>query len=99
MSEKLPGPTRPQSWVPLPVDNRQNGDGVGLFAEENGEREATDLRATNVAIPEYVELRVGTDPGPTGLDLEEEFGSETAPLEFVPEKLGFKFELGAPTDP
>ena len=84
--------------MPLSVDNRQYGDGVDLQAEKDGEWEAADLRPADVATPERVDVRVGTDKRPTRLDLSEKLASEATPLKFVPEELGFQFELGAPTD-
>ena len=96
--EQLPAARRPQPWMPTPVDDRENCDGVWLNAEEHREGEATNLRSSNVARPWRVESRIGANAGPAGFDLAEELPPESASLKFVPEKLGFQLELGASTD-
>ena len=84
--------------MPTPVHDRENRNGVWLDAEKYREGEATNLRPTNVASPRGVESRIGANAGPARFDLAEKLQPESAPLKFVPEKLGLQFELSAPTD-
>lgn len=56
----------------MPVNDRENGDGVRLDAEEYGVRETPDLRSTDVPTRNRIDRRVGTDARETGFDCTEE---------------------------
>ncbi len=84
--------------MPTPVHDRENCNGRWLDAEEYGEGEATNLRPTNVTRPRCVESRIAANVGPAGFDLAEKLQPESAPLEFVPEKLCLELELSPSAD-
>jgi hypothetical protein len=56
----------------MPVNNRENDDGVRLDAEEYSVRKPSDLHSTDFPARNRINRRVGTDARETGFDSTEE---------------------------